>query len=51
VVFPGIGPVGAGIAMIAVGGVLVAKGDSLAGALLDAGGAIAIWAAFLTRDS
>ena len=43
----GIGPVGGGTAMIAVGGVLVAKGVLL-GALLDLVGVLSIWAAFRT---
>jgi hypothetical protein len=45
---PGMGPVGVGIALIAVGGVLVGKGHVIAGALLDLVGAVSIWAAFKT---
>jgi hypothetical protein len=48
-VAPGIGPVGGGTAMIAVGGVLVVKGHVLLGALLDLVGVLSIWAAFRTR--
>lgn len=44
----GFGAVGGGTAMIAVGGVLVAKGHTLGGILLDAFGVIAIWAALRT---
>ena len=47
-VAPGVGPVGGGTALIAVGGVLVVKGHVLAGAVLDLAGVIAIWAAFKT---
>jgi hypothetical protein len=47
-VAPGIGPVGGGTAMIAIGGVLVVKGHVLLGALLDLVGAVSIWAAFNT---
>jgi len=47
-VAPGIGPVGGGTALIAVGGVLVVRGHVLAGALLDLAGVIAIWAASKT---
>jgi hypothetical protein len=49
-VAPGVGAVGGGTAMIAVGGVLVAKGDPVPGALLDLFGAISIWAALRTRS-
>jgi hypothetical protein len=45
---PGFGPVGFGIAMIAVGGVLVGNGNDLIGILLDAAGAVSIWAGFGT---
>jgi hypothetical protein len=47
-VAPGLGAVGGGTAMIAVGGVLVAKGHELPGLLLDLFGVVAIWAAFTT---
>ena len=45
---PGIGPVGVGTALIAVGGVLVVKGHLIAGAFLDLAGAVSIWAASKT---
>jgi uncharacterized membrane protein YfcA len=44
----GFGAIGGGTAMIAVGGVLVAKGHTPAGILLDVFGVIAIWAALRT---
>jgi hypothetical protein len=47
-VAPGLGAVGGGTAMIAVGGVLVVKGHAIAGLALDAVGAISIWAALKT---
>jgi hypothetical protein len=51
VVAPGFGPIGFGIAMIAVGGVLVGNGHDLIGILLDLAGAVSIWAGFKTyRD-
>lgn len=49
-VAPGIGAVGGGTGMIAVGGLLIVKQHILAGALLDLVGAVAIWAAFTTYD-
>jgi hypothetical protein len=47
-VAPGFGPVGFGIAMVVVGGVLVANGHNFAGGLLDLIGVISIWAGFRT---
>ena len=47
-VAPGFGPVGFGIALVAVGGVLVAKGHGLAGFACDLLGVICIWAGFET---
>jgi hypothetical protein len=44
----GVGAVGGGTAMVAVGGVLVAKGHWVAGALLDVAGVVSIWAGFKT---
>jgi hypothetical protein len=46
VIAPGAGPVGAGIALLAVGGVLVSKGNDAAGLLCDALGAVFIWSGF-----
>jgi hypothetical protein len=48
-VAPGFGAAGFGIALVAVGGVLVAKGNDLAGLALDALGIIFIWSAFKMR--
>lgn len=45
---PGFGPVGFGIALLAVGGVLVAKGHDIAGIACDLLGVIALFAAFRT---
>ena len=47
-VAPGFGPVGFGIAMFAVGGVLVGNGQDRIGILLDLAGAVSIWAGFTT---
>jgi hypothetical protein len=47
-VAPGFGPVGFGIAMVVVGGVLVGNGHNLAGGLLDLFGVISIWAGVRT---
>jgi hypothetical protein len=47
-VAPGFGPIGFGIAMVAVGGVLVGDGRDVAGLLLDFFGVVSIWAGFRT---
>ena len=47
-VAPGFGPVGFGIAALAVGGVLVGNGHDVAGGLLDLFGVVSIWAGFRT---
>jgi hypothetical protein len=48
VVTTGFGPVGFGIAMLAVRELLVGNGHELAGVLLDAAGVVSIWAGFRT---
>ena len=45
---PGFGPLGFGIAMLAVGGVLVSQGHDLTGLGLDLFGVLCIWGAFRT---
>ena len=47
-VAPDAGRVGGGIAMLAVGGVLVVQDHAVAGGLLDLVGVISMWAAFRT---
>jgi hypothetical protein len=43
VVAPGFGPVGFGIALLAVGAVLVSKGQNVAGLVCDFLGVVFIW--------
>jgi hypothetical protein len=45
---PGFGPLGFGIAMLAVGGVLVSQGHNVGGIALDLFGVLCIWGAFRT---
>jgi hypothetical protein len=46
---PGFGPLGFGIALLAVGTVMVAKGNEIAAAVLDLLGIVFIWSAFRVR--
>jgi hypothetical protein len=50
VIAPGLGPVGAGIAFFAIGGVLVGRGSDLGGLACDLVGAVLIWSAFRARN-
>jgi hypothetical protein len=46
VVAPGFGPLGFGIALIAVGGVLVGTGENVAGIVCDTLGVVFLWSGF-----